>query len=120
MTGEASDVTGLIGQYSHGNEPCHHVIYLYTLAGRQDLAAQHIREVFRDCYLNSPGGLCGNDDCGQMSAWYIYSALGYYPVNPVSGEYVPGEPQVRHARIRNGSGKELIITATPLANNISL
>ena len=120
MTGEASDVTGLIGQYSHGNEPCHHVIYLYTLAGRQDLAAQHIREVFRDCYLNSPGGLCGNDDCGQMSAWYIYSALGYYPVNPVSGEYVPGEPQVRHARIRNSSGKELIITESPLAHNISL
>ena len=100
MTGEASDVTGLIGQYSHGNEPCHHVIYLYTVAGRQDLAARHIREVFRDCYLNSPGGLCGNDDCGQMSAWYIYSALGYYPVNPVSGEYVRGEPQVRKARIK--------------------
>ena len=95
MTGEASDVTGLIGQYSHGNEPCHHVIYLYTLAGRQDLAALHIREVFRDFYRNSPGGLCGNDDCGQMSAWYIFSALGYYPVNPISGEFVPGEPQVR-------------------------
>ena len=99
MTGEASDVTGLIGQYSHGNEPCHHVIYLYTLAGRQDLAARHIREVFRDCYRNEPGGLCGNDDCGQMSAWYIFSALGFYPVNPVSGVLVPGEPQVRHARI---------------------
>ena len=97
ITGEASDVTGLIGQYSHGNEPCHHVIYLYTLAGRQDLAAQHIREVFRECYRNEPGGLCGNDDCGQMSAWYIFSALGYYPVNPVSGEFVPGEPQVRKA-----------------------
>ena len=94
VTGEASDVTGLIGQYSHGNEPCHHVIYLYTLAGRQDLAAKHIREVFRDFYLNSPGGLCGNDDCGQMSAWYIFSALGCYPVNPVSGGFVAGEPQV--------------------------
>ena len=100
VTGEASDVTGLIGQYSHGNEPCHHVIYLYTLAGRQDLAAQHIREVFRDFYHNSPGGLCGNDDCGQMSAWYIFSALGYYPVNPVSGEFVQGEAQVRKARIK--------------------
>jgi len=95
LTGEASDVTGLIGQYSHGNEPCHHVIYLYTLAGRQDKAAEKIRDVFRRFYLNEPGGLCGNDDCGQMSAWYIYSALGYYPVNPVSGELVPGERQVK-------------------------
>jgi predicted alpha-1,2-mannosidase len=107
MTGELSDVTGLIGQYSHGNEPCHHVIYLYTLAGRQDKAAEKIREVFRECYKNEPGGLCGNDDCGQMSAWYIFSALGYYPVNPVSGEFVPGEPQVRHATIRNSSGRVL-------------
>jgi len=100
ITGEASDVTGLIGQYSHGNEPCHHVIYLYTLAGRQDLAAQHIREVIRNFYHNTPDGLCGNDDCGQMSAWYIFSALGYYPINPVGGEYVSGEPQVRKARIK--------------------
>ena len=95
LTGESNDITGLIGQYSHGNEPCHHVIYLYTLAGRQDKAAALIRQVFRDFYRNEPGGLCGNDDCGQMSAWYIFSALGYYPVNPVGGTFVPGEPQVR-------------------------
>ena len=94
LTGESQDITGLIGQYSHGNEPCHHVIYLYTLAGRQDKAAERIRQVFRDFYRNEPGGLCGNDDCGQMSAWYIFSALGYYPVNPVGGEFVPGEAQV--------------------------
>lgn len=95
LTGESQDITGLIGQYSHGNEPCHHVIYLYTLAGRQDKAAALIRQVFRDFYRNEPGGLCGNDDCGQMSAWYIFSALGFYPVNPVGGQFVPGEPQVR-------------------------
>ena len=95
LTGESNDITGLIGQYSHGNEPCHHVIYLYTLAGRQDKAAELVRQVFRDFYRNEPGGLCGNDDCGQMSAWYIFSALGYYPVNPVGGTFVPGEAQVR-------------------------
>ena len=95
MTGYSQDVTGLIGQYSHGNEPSHHVIYLYTLAGRQDKAAERIRQVFREFYKCEPGGLCGNDDCGQMSAWYIFSALGYYPVNPVGGEFVPGEAQVK-------------------------
>lgn len=98
LTGESNDITGLIGQYSHGNEPCHHVIYLYTLAGRQDKAAELIKQVFRDFYRNEPGGLCGNDDCGQMSAWYIFSALGYYPVNPVGGAFVPGEAQVRPLR----------------------
>jgi predicted alpha-1,2-mannosidase len=107
ITGEASDVTGLIGQYSHGNEPCHHVIYLYTLAGRQDKAAERIRQVFERFYLNEPGGLCGNDDCGQMSAWYIYSALGYYPVNPVSGELVEGKKQVRKAVIKNNLGQRI-------------
>ncbi|MBO4340396.1 MAG: GH92 family glycosyl hydrolase [Bacteroidales bacterium] len=95
LTGYSQDVTGLIGQYSHGNEPCHHVIYLYTLAGRQDKAAERIRQVFKEFYKCDPGGLCGNDDCGQMSAWYIFSALGYYPVNPVGGQFVPGEAQVK-------------------------
>ena len=98
VTGYSQDITGLIGQYSHGNEPCHHVIYLYTLAGRQDKAAERIRQVFREFYKCEPGGLCGNDDCGQMSAWYIFSALGYYPVNPVGGEFVKGEAQVKVLR----------------------
>ena len=98
VTGEVQDITGLIGQYSQGNEPCHHVIYLYTLAGRLDKAAERIRQVFEKFYKCEPGGLCGNDDCGQMSAWYIFSALGYYPVNPVEGQFVPGEAQVRPLR----------------------
>ena len=98
LAGYTQDVTGLIGQYSHGNEPCHHVIYLYTLAGRPDKAAERIRQVFREFYRCEPGGLCGNDDCGQMSAWYIFSALGYYPVNPASGKFVPGEAQVKCLR----------------------
>ncbi len=95
QTGTVQDITGLIGQYSHGNEPCHHVIYLYTLAGRQDKAAERIRQVFQEFYKCEPGGLCGNDDCGQMSAWYIFSALGYYPLNPVGGNFVEGEAQVK-------------------------
>jgi predicted alpha-1,2-mannosidase len=98
VTGEVQDITGLIGQYSQGNEPCHHVIYLYTLAGRQDKAVERVRQIFREVYRCEPGGLCGNDDCGQMSAWYIFSALGYYPVNPVGGQFVPGEAQVRPLR----------------------
>ena len=107
QTGESVDVTGLIGQYSHGNEPCHHAIYLYTLAGRQDKAASRIRDVFRDFYKNEPGGLCGNDGCGQMSAWYLFSALGFYPVNHVSGEYVPGQAQVSGYVVKNSLGQLL-------------
>lgn len=107
VTGEASDVTGLIGQYSHGNEPCHHVIYLYTLAGRQDKAGQRLDQVFGSFYRNEPGGLCGNDDCGQMSAWYIFSALGFYPLNPASGEYVQGKPMVQKAVVRNNKGERI-------------
>ena len=83
---EASgDITGLIGQYAHGNEPSHHVAYLYSYAGHPEKTQQVIREVFDRFYLAKPDGLCGNDDCGQMSAWYIFSAMGFYPVNPISG-----------------------------------
>ena len=78
-----------------------------TAYGRQDRAAEKVREVFRRFYLNEPGGLCGNDDCGQMSAWYIFSALGKYPVNPVSGEFVPAEQQVKNYRIRNSRGEKI-------------
>ena len=76
-----ADVTGLIGQYAHGNEPSHHVTYLYALAGRPERTQELIREIFDTQYKNKPDGLCGNDDCGQMSAWYMFSAMGFYPVN---------------------------------------
>ena len=89
-----ADVTGLIGQYAHGNEPSHHVTYLYALAGRPERTQELIREIFDTQYSPKPNGLCGNDDCGQMSAWYMFSAMGFYPVNPVSGEYVFGAPQL--------------------------
>ena len=94
------DVTGLIGQYAHGNEPSHHVIYLYTLLGRPDRTAELVREVFDRLYAPSPDGLCGNDDCGQMAAWYVFSALGFYPVDPCGGEYVIGAPQVPGAQVK--------------------
>ncbi len=78
-----ADVTGLIGQYAHGNEPSHHITYLYALAGRPERTQELVREIFDTQYKPKPDGLCGNDDCGQMSAWYMFSAMGFYPVNPV-------------------------------------
>ncbi|MBQ7188941.1 MAG: GH92 family glycosyl hydrolase [Kiritimatiellae bacterium] len=93
-TGTCDDVTGLMGQYCHGNEPSHHVLYLLRYAGREARQAELIRDVFEKFYVNRPDGLCGNDDCGQMSAWYLFSAMGFYPMNPASGEYVLGVPQL--------------------------
>jgi predicted alpha-1,2-mannosidase len=104
------DVTGLIGQYAHGNEPSHHIIYMYTLLGRPDLAAKWIGLVADSMYKTGPDGLIGNDDCGQMSAWYVWSSLGMYPLNPVSGEYVFGVPLVNKATIRLGGKKQLSMT----------
>ena len=92
--GFVADVTGLIGQYAHGNEPSHHVAYLFTLLGKGWRTQELVREINDKFYINKPDGLCGNDDCGQMSAWYIFSAMGFYPVNPVSGQYVFGAPQL--------------------------
>ena len=104
------DVTGLIGQYAHGNEPSHHIIYMYTLLGRPDLAAKWVGLVADSMYKTGPDGLIGNDDCGQMSAWYVWSCLGMYPLNPVSGEYVFGVPLVNKATIRLEGKKQLSMT----------
>jgi len=102
--GELSDVTGLIGQYCHGNEPCHHNIYFFTLMGRRDLAAEYIREVMETQYYPSPTGLCGNEDCGQMSAWYIFSAMGFYPFDPCGGAYVLGGAQLDEVEVNVQGG----------------
>ena len=107
--GEVLDVTGLIGQYVHGNEPSHHVIYFYPQVGHPEKAAERIREVFDKFYLTKPDGLCGNDDCGQMSAWYVFSAMGFYPFNPCGGEYIIGAPQVACAKLRVGSGEFRVV-----------
>ena len=86
------DVTGVIGMYSHGNEPDHHVAYLYNYAGQPWKTQTRVRQVANTLYTNTPGGICGNDDCGQISAWYVFTALGFYPVDPASGIYVLGSP----------------------------
>lgn len=110
-----ADVTGLIGQYAHGNEPSHHVTYLYALAGRPERTQELIREIFDTQYSPKPNGLCGNDDCGQMSAWYMFSAMGFYPVNPVSGEYVFGAPQLPEFVLHLADGKTFTMKAEGLS-----
>ena len=114
-TGFVSDVTGLIGQYAHGNEPSHHVAYLYNYVDRPWKTQDLIREIFDRFYLDKPDGLCGNDDCGQMSAWYIFSAMGFYPVNPAGGEYVLGAPQVEKVSLELPGGKTFIMEAKGLS-----
>ena len=106
-----ADVTGLIGQYAHGNEPSHHVTYLYTLAGRPERTQELVRQIFDTQYRPEPDGLCGNDDCGQMSAWYMFSAMGFYPVDPVSGNYVFGAPQMPQITLKLANGKTFTIIA---------
>ena len=91
------DITGLIGQYAHGNEPSHHVAYLATYSGDPGATAERVSALCRDMYANTPDGLCGNEDCGQMSAWFVWSALGMYPVEPGSGEVVLGTPMFNRA-----------------------
>ena len=113
--GEVLDVTGLIGQYVHGNEPSHHVIYFYPQVGHPEKAAARIREVFDRFYLPKPDGLCGNDDCGQMSAWYVFSAMGFYPFNPCGGEYVIGAPQLPRVTLNLANGKMFTMTAKGLS-----
>ncbi|MBQ6141094.1 MAG: GH92 family glycosyl hydrolase [Kiritimatiellae bacterium] len=103
--GALPDVTGLIGQYCHGNEPSHHNIYFFSLLGRRDLAARYIREVMDTQYQTTPTGLCGNDDCGQMSAWYIFSTMGIYPFDPCGAGYVLGEAQIEEISIDVGGGR---------------
>lgn len=103
----AIDITGLIGQYAHGNEPCHHVAYLYTYSGEQWKTANLIRYITTHFYTDKPNGLIGNDDCGQMSAWYVLSALGFYQVNPSNGIFVFGSPLLNEATIKVRDGKTL-------------
>jgi len=103
------DIAGMVGQYAHGNEPCHHMAYLYCYAGVPHKTQARIRSLLEMEYDDQPDGLAGNEDCGQMSAWYVLSALGFYPVDPVSGNYVFGSPLVDRADIDLGSGRKLKI-----------
>src|SRR6185437_1492540 len=97
--------SGMVGMYAQGNEPNHHVPYLYAFAGVQWKTAERIAHIARKFYTAGKDGLCGNDDAGQMSAWYVMSALGFYPVNPCNGIFVFGTPLVRKAMVEVGEGK---------------
>ncbi|MDD4637255.1 MAG: glycoside hydrolase family 92 protein, partial [Bacteroidales bacterium] len=112
-----SDVTGLIGQYAHGNEPSHHIPYLFNVAGYPARTQELIREIFDTQYKNKPDGLCGNDDCGQMSAWYMFSAMGFYPLNPVGGEYILGAPQMERFELSLPHNKKFIVIAEDLSKD---
>ena len=105
------NVSGLIGQYAHGNEPSHHAAYLYNYVDRPDKSAKYLNRIMTEMYKNNSSGLIGNDDCGQMSAWYVFSALGFYPVNPASGEYDLGSPLVEHAVLSLPNGNTLEVKA---------
>lgn len=106
------NASGFVGLYAHGNEPSHHVPYLYALAGEPWKTQQLVHHIKSALYNTSSSGYAGNDDCGEMSAWYIFSALGFYPVNPASGEYVMGTPSIDHARIGGAQGKVFEIRVT--------
>lgn len=108
--------TGMIGQYAHGNEPSHHVIYLYNKVGQPWKTAKYAHEVLTKLYKNTPDGLCGNEDMGQMSAWYVLSAMGFYPVNPVSGQYEIGSPLFNQVKISLPEGKAFTLTAKNLSD----
>jgi predicted alpha-1,2-mannosidase len=103
------DIAGMVGQYAHGNEPGHHVAYLYSYAGVPYKTQQRVRFLLETMHHNAPDGLAGNEDCGQMSAWYVLSALGFYAVDPVSGNYVFGSPLFDRATIDLGDSKHLIV-----------
>ena len=123
---DQSDITGLIGQYAQGNEPSHHMAYLYNFVNKPYKTQAMIRKILEEQYANAPDGISGNEDCGQMSAWYIFSALGFYPVTPGKNEYIIGSPIVKSATINLENGKTFQINAPnnkkgkPYIKNVSL
>ena len=112
------DISGLIGQFAHGNEPSHHILYMYTMLGEPHKAAERIREVITTLYHNDYDGLAGNEDVGQMSAWYILSALGLYEVEPAGGRYWFGTPSVTNAKVAVAGGIFTIETVNNSADNL--
>ena len=105
----------MIGQYAHGNEPGHHILYLYAYSNEPKTGQKYIHRVINEFHNNTPNGMIGNDDCGQMSAWYILSGLGFYPVNPASGEFVLGAPQLKKATLHLAHRKDFSIKAENLS-----
>jgi predicted alpha-1,2-mannosidase len=115
FTGEYNEEVGRIGAFWHGNEPSHHIPYLYSYVGRPSEGAKRIHQIVQTQYGNQPDSLSGNDDCGQMSAWYIFSAMGFYPVAPSSDYYVVGSPCLPMVKFRLPSGKYLSVEAQGLS-----
>ena len=116
LTGRVqSDITGLIGQYAHGNEPSHHMAYLYNYLGKPSQTQKFVNKIMYELYTDQADGLCGNEDCGQMSAWYVMSALGFYPVTPASGYYVIGVPHFDEMTVNLENGKTFTVTAKNLS-----
>ena len=113
---DVEDITGLIGWYAHGNEPSHHIAYLYDYAGEPWKTQQRLKQIMDNEYGPGPAGVIGNDDLGQMSAWYIFTALGFYPVTPASDEYAIGRPFVPRATIHLSNGHTFTISASPMDN----
>ena len=101
--------TGMIGQYAHGNEPSHHVAYMFNHIGQPEKTRQYVQQIMKEMYRNTPDGICGNEDCGQMSAWYVMSAMGFYPVNPCGGEYELGIPLFPEMKLHLADGKTFTV-----------
>ncbi len=120
MTGRnQADITGIIGQYAHGNEPSHHAIYLYNHVQRYDKTVELAHRIMTELYSSQPDGLCGNEDCGQMSAWYVLSSLGFYPICPGNNQYDLGYPVFDKATIQLENGKQIVIRKTGHGDHVA-
>jgi len=119
ITGEdvSPDITGLIGQYAHGNEPSHHIAYMYNYVGMPWKTQEMVHRIMKEQYPNTPDGISGNEDMGQMSAWYVVSALGFYPVNPTDGNFILGTPLFKESEIKLDNGKSFVIIANNLTDD---
>ena len=117
LTGRTQvDITGLIGQYAHGNEPSHHMAYLFNFVGKPVKTQKIVRQIMDELYTDQPDGLCGNEDCGQMSAWYVMSAMGFFPVTPASGMFIIGVPHFEEMTINFENGKHFTVIAKNLSH----
>jgi predicted alpha-1,2-mannosidase len=117
---EQADITGLIGQYAHGNEPSHHMAWLFTELGEPDLSQEYVAKILNELYSNNPDGLSGNEDCGQMSAWYIWSAMGLYPLCPGKPQYTLGNPIFDKVRITAENGTKAELTCKGKGKYVSM
>ncbi len=113
---DQADITGLIGQYAHGNEPSHHMAYLYNFVNKPHKTQEKVHQILTELYTNEPDGISGNEDCGQMSAWYVFSAMGFYPVTPGSNQYIIGNPLLDRATINLENGAQFTIVAHNRSN----